>query len=134
MRELPAAVNGGETPVTRPYTSNTLGVIQSLLAGLGGYDVMALELIQNADDSGAAEIVFDVREDALHIWNSGQFSSCENLPLEVCPWLDTGSPSGDMYACDFHRIMDIASDGTLSPVPHVRASAGGTRRHPILEA
>jgi len=32
------------------YTANLLGNIRSHLAGLQGYDVMALELIQNADD------------------------------------------------------------------------------------
>ena len=31
------------------YTANLLGNIRSHLAGLQGYDVMALELIQNAD-------------------------------------------------------------------------------------
>jgi hypothetical protein len=33
------------------YTANLLGNIRSHLAGLQGYDVMALELIQNADDA-----------------------------------------------------------------------------------
>lgn len=43
------------------YTANLLGNIRSHLAGLQGYDVMALELIQNADDAKAEEIVFDIR-------------------------------------------------------------------------
>ena len=35
------------------YTASLLGNIRSHLAGLQGYDVMALELIQNADDAKA---------------------------------------------------------------------------------
>lgn len=35
------------------YTANLLGNIRSHLAGLQGYDVMALELIRNADDAKA---------------------------------------------------------------------------------
>lgn len=38
------------------YTANLLGNIKSHLAGLQGYDVMALELIQNADDAGAEAV------------------------------------------------------------------------------
>ena len=45
------------------YTANLLGNIRSHLAGLQGYDVMALELIQNADDAKAEEIVFDITRD-----------------------------------------------------------------------
>jgi hypothetical protein len=40
------------------YTANLLGNIRSHLAGLQGYDVMALELIQNADDAKAESVVF----------------------------------------------------------------------------
>ncbi|XVN13469.1 hypothetical protein QZH47_17705 [Pseudomonas corrugata] len=39
------------------YTANLLGKIKSHLAGLQGYDVMALELIQNADDAKAESII-----------------------------------------------------------------------------
>jgi len=38
------------------YTANLLGNIRSHLAGLQGYDVMALELIQNADDAKAEAV------------------------------------------------------------------------------
>ena len=44
------------------YTANLLGNIRSHLAGLQGYDVMALELIQNADDAKAETIVFEITE------------------------------------------------------------------------
>lgn len=53
------------------YTANLLGNIRSHLAGLQGYDVMALELIQNADDAKAEEITFDIKDDGLLVRNSG---------------------------------------------------------------
>lgn len=101
--------NGGA--VTRPYTSNVLGVLKSNLAGLGGYDVMALELLQNADDAGADRLSFDVRDDGLHVANSAAFSCCEDVTSNQCSWLSTGSPDSDKYACDFHRVMEVASGG-----------------------
>ena len=48
------------------YTANLLGNIRSHLAGLQGYDVMALELIQNADDAKAEEIPANVSADAAY--------------------------------------------------------------------
>ena len=62
-----------------PYRYNMLGSIASHLAGLQGYDVMALELIQNADDARAEELVFDIRPEGLYVSNSGQFTYCGNL-------------------------------------------------------
>ena len=44
------------------YTANLLGNIRSHLAGLQSYDVMALELTQNADDAKAEEIIFDITD------------------------------------------------------------------------
>ncbi|MCF7556680.1 hypothetical protein [Pseudomonas petrae] len=54
------------------YTTNLLGNIRSHLAGLQGYDVMAVELIQNADDAKTEEIVFDIMDSGLVMYNSGQ--------------------------------------------------------------
>ena len=64
---------------TGRYSASLLGTIRSNLEGLQGYDVMALELIQNADDAGAKEISFEVSEAGLSVWNSGQFSYCGSL-------------------------------------------------------
>ena len=61
------------------YTANLLGNIRSHLAGLQGYDVTALELIQNADDARAEEIVFDITDDGLVVRNSGEFTYCGDL-------------------------------------------------------
>ena len=51
------------------YSANLLGTIKSHLEGLQGYEVMALELVQNADDARAESIIFDIREDALYVRN-----------------------------------------------------------------
>lgn len=53
------------------YTANPLGNIRSHLAGLQGYDIIALGLIQNADDTKAREIIFDIMDDGLLVRNSG---------------------------------------------------------------
>ena len=61
------------------YSANLLGTIKSHLEGLLGYEVMALELVQNAEDARAESIVFDIREDALYVRNSGVFGSCDDI-------------------------------------------------------
>lgn len=90
------------------YTANLLGNIRSHLAGLQGYDVMALELIQNADDAKAEEIVFDITDSGLLVRNSGQFTYCGDLD-KPCAFLAAGN-----YKCDYHRITDVGSGGKLS--------------------
>ncbi len=90
------------------YTANLLGNIRSHLAGLQGYDVMALELIQNADDAKAEEIVFDITDSGLLVRNSGQFTYCGDLD-KPCVLLAEGN-----YKCDYHRITDVGSGGKLS--------------------
>jgi hypothetical protein len=93
---------------TGSYTANLLGNIRSHLAGLQGYDVMALELIQNADDAKAEEIVFDITDSGLLVRNSGQFTYCGDLD-KPCALLAEGN-----YKCDYHRITDVGSGGKLS--------------------
>ena len=91
------------------YTSNLLGNIRSHLQGLQGFDTMALELIQNADDACAKEIIFDVQDEGLLVWNSGSFTYCGDLGKKPCPYYET-----EGYSCDFHRISDFGSGGKLS--------------------
>ncbi len=91
------------------YTANLLGNIRSHLAGLQGYDVMALELIQNADDAKAEEIAFDITERGLFVRNSGQFTYCGDLHTRPCGFMATNN-----YSCDYHRIADVGSGGKLS--------------------
>lgn len=91
------------------YTANLLGNIRSHLAGLQGYDVMALELIQNADDAKAKEIFFDITDRGLLVRNSGQFTYCGDLNSRPC-----GFVAANSYSCDYHRIADVGSGGKLS--------------------
>ena len=90
------------------YTANLLGNIRSHLAGLQGYDVMALELIQNADDAKAEEIVFDITNDGLVVRNSGVFTYCGDLDSSPCTF-----EAEDGYSCDYHRITEVGSGGKL---------------------
>ncbi|EKF72769.1 hypothetical protein A11A3_17045, partial [Alcanivorax hongdengensis A-11-3] len=93
---------------TGSYTANLIGNIQSHLAGLQGYDVMALELIQNADDAKAEEVIFDITDAGLYVRNSGQFTYCGDLE-RFCSFTTDGN-----YKCDYHRITDVGSGGKLS--------------------
>jgi hypothetical protein len=60
------------------YTANLLGNIRSHLAGLQGYDVMALELIQNADDAKALSVFFDVTDQGLVVLIAGSSPTVAN--------------------------------------------------------
>ncbi|CRI65789.1 conserved hypothetical protein [Thiocapsa sp. KS1] len=91
------------------YTANLLGNIRSHLAGLQGYDVMALELIQNADDAKAEAVVFDVTDRGLLVNNSGKFTYCGDLHTRPCSFIASNN-----YSCDYHRIADVGSGGKLS--------------------
>ncbi|MBO9707141.1 MAG: DUF3883 domain-containing protein [Caulobacter sp.] len=85
------------------YRADLLGNIQQALTGLQGFEVMALELVQNADDAGAAKLVFDVRDDALVVRNDAGFTSC-GLTTVACPWEHGGDPEGALRPCNFHAI------------------------------
>lgn len=102
-------VEGKSSVVTRGnYTANLLGNIRGHLAGLQGYDIMALELIQNADDAKAEAVVFDITDDALVVWNSGTFTYCGEMSPQCWMMQEEG------YSCDFHRIADVGSGGKLA--------------------
>lgn len=59
-----------------PYTAPLLGNIRQILTGLQGFDSMAREVIQNADDAGARKIRFSIEPECLRVWNDGLFESC----------------------------------------------------------
>ncbi len=82
-----------------------IGTIASLLTGLKGYDVMALELLQNADDSGATHLEFHIGDDALVVKNNSLFVSCSDRESDECYGLE-GDPE---KFCDWHRFRVIAS-------------------------
>ncbi|MYA17021.1 MAG: hypothetical protein F4Z28_09760, partial [Gammaproteobacteria bacterium] len=97
-----------ETRRRGSYTANLLGNIRGHLAGLQGYDVMALELIQNADDAGAEEVAFDITGEGLAVRNSGEFTYCGDLDSSPC-----SRRARFGYDCDYHRIVDVGSGGKL---------------------
>ena len=82
-----------------------LGEIGRILRDLSGYSTLAYELIQNADDDGAATtLVFDVCTDALVVQHDGQFSDCgqQDEPPNRCPsFLKTGD------RCDLHSFRRV---------------------------
>jgi hypothetical protein len=95
-------------PIDLAYEADLLGNIQQALAGLQGFDVMALELIQNADDDAAQTIIFDVRDDALILRNDAHFTTC-GLSALRCPWETDGGPEGLPRPCNFHAISRVGS-------------------------
>ncbi|MEM4284380.1 MAG: DUF3883 domain-containing protein [Candidatus Caldarchaeum sp.] len=82
-----------------------LGYLSARLRDLQGFDTLAYELIQNADDSeGVSEISFNVTEDALIVENDGQFSDCGHSEDKECRWL-----VNEGHMCDFHRFRSVSS-------------------------
>jgi hypothetical protein len=85
-----------------------LGTLAKILGDLGGYSTLAHELVQNADDAkggdgipAASTVTFDVRDDAVIIWNDGSFTSCGRPGAPVCPL----SPR-----CDLHSFLRVAGE------------------------
>ena len=105
------------------YTANLLGNIRSHLAGLQGYDVMALELIQNADDAKADSVVFDITDRGLLVVNSGKFTYCGDLHTRPCSFIASSN-----YSCDYHRIADVGSGGSSLVAKTSDASASVSSR------
>ena len=91
------------------YSAPLISNIRQILTGLQGFDSMAREIIQNADDAGAENIRFDITDEALIVWNDAEFLSC-GLDSDECPWSNEGIPSlGRRKACDFHAISKVGS-------------------------
>ena len=111
--------SSAQEPVSLIYEADLLGNIQQALAGLQGFGVMALELIQNADDAGAATLSFDVTDRALFVRNSAAFSTC-GLQNARCPWEKTGDPNGVQRSCNFHAISRMGSRNKV----HVASQIG----------
>lgn len=85
---------------------NFLGVIDAFLTSLRGFGVMALELIQNADDAGATEIELDITDTALVVRNNSTFVGCSNIKSdEEC----SRDAEANGRICDWHSFRDIAS-------------------------
>nr|CAD6615749.1 hypothetical protein RTCK_02929 [Rhizobium sp. TCK] len=105
---IPSQGASGPQGRSIPYRANLLGNIEQALKGLQGYGIMALELIQNADDARATNLSFDARDDALIVDNAAVFSSC-GMHEPECPWLKIGDPEGLHRPCNFHAIAEMGS-------------------------
>jgi hypothetical protein len=82
-----------------------IGHIRERLQDLSGFDTLAHELIQNAEDAHATRITFDVRQDALVIQNDAAFTDCGRAHEDPdCSWKKDGRPS-----CDWHNLTQIAA-------------------------
>jgi hypothetical protein len=81
-----------------------IGNLRRILSELSGYSTLAHELIQNADDAQAKSLKFEIRPDALVVWNDSEFSNCRRLEDSDCPWLAT-----EEHRCDFHSFRLIGS-------------------------
>ncbi|MGA9796679.1 MAG: DUF3883 domain-containing protein [Rhizomicrobium sp.] len=104
MNDRPATTDA--SPIGLTYEADLCGNIEQALKGLQGYGLMALELIQNADDAAARTLVFDARDDALVVANDATFSSC-GLTESRCPWEHSGDPTGAKRPCNFHAIRRL---------------------------
>jgi hypothetical protein len=83
-----------------------LGNLGRMLRDLTGFATLLFELLQNADDAGAATMRIDVGQDALVVFNDAVFSDCgdQDLPPDGCLYLDARG-----HRCDFHSFRDVAS-------------------------
>ena len=83
---------------------NYLSNLGRMIRDLTGFATLAFELVQNADDAGAASLCFDVRDDALVVFNDAVFSNCgdQDLAPDECLML-----SAEGHKCDFHSFCDV---------------------------
>ena len=91
-----------------PYTAPLIGNIRQILTGLQGFDSMAREIIQNADDAGAGTICFNIGKKSLRVWNSAKFEIC-GLEHARCDWENDIEGGRRKKACDFHAISTVGS-------------------------
>lgn len=95
------------------YEADLCGNIEQALKALQGYGIMALELIQNADDAKATILRIDARDDALVIENNEDFSRC-SLAKKECDWsIGDAEGSSARRSCNFHAITKMGGRSKL---------------------
>ena len=82
-----------------------LGSIAKELGSLRGIPVMAYELIQNAEDSGATECVFNINDDGIELILNSTFTKCSDRESETC----AGLHGNTQFGCNWHNIRNIAA-------------------------
>ncbi len=83
-----------------------LGTLGAKLRDLKGLQTLIQELVQNADDAQAERMYFDMRADALVVWNSSIFEACDQVEARTCGLKQDGA---GQHMCDFHRFRRLAS-------------------------
>jgi predicted lactoylglutathione lyase len=114
-----------------------LGQIQAALRGLTGYHSLGFELIQNANDAGAASMVFDLRNDALIIEDDARFSECRRQDLSDAPGarsMSRRSVTARLLGVPARHLIDDFHNGaphagsTMDPVATLAPNASPTWR------
>ena len=80
----------------RDYIESLRGDLQDLQGPLA----LISELIQNADDAEATRVRFTITDEALTVWNSASFSTCDDVNSDPC---------SKTKECDFHSFSEVAS-------------------------
>ena len=74
-------------------------------------------LTQNADDAEAKTVRFAATEAELTVWNSGDFTSCDDPRQVVCPWRDERGRSCDLHSFRIfagrHKSADSSTTGAF---------------------
>lgn len=83
---------------------NYLKNLGRMIRDLTGFATLTFELVQNADDAKATTLRFDVRDDALVVFNDARFSNCgdQDRAPDECLLLPV-----EGHKCDFHSFCDV---------------------------
>jgi hypothetical protein len=98
--------------------SDHLGALAVALRDLGGPTTLLHELVQNADDSKTATVArFEISAKCLTVWNDGEFTSCGNQELRLCPWASEQGRGCDLHSfrsfAGRHKAHDAATTGAF---------------------
>ena len=100
------SARGISVSINRSRAVKHLKFLKRTLDDLAGYDTLAYELIQNADDAKNAErLRFDIRDNALWVEDNGGFRDCgdQDLDDDDCPFLQEYG-----HQCDFHSFRSLS--------------------------
>lgn len=89
------------------WDSVILGSIATHLTQLKTWDQAVKELVQNADDAKATEILFSISETAITVSNNSYLTYC-NFPNESYKACDFKDKTKNDY-CDLHAIKTLSS-------------------------
>lgn len=128
---------------TRPQSINFLGFLRGQLSGLHGIPTLCYELVQNADDvkdeqgnPGASEIIFDVCDDALYVYNDGNFRAIDFERMQNLSWGNKREEEGTIgaFGLGFISVYQVTDSPELfSSGLHWRFVPNGREDERIIE-